>query len=393
MEMKGGTTLRLADILEEARGRENHRFKGDDDMDRISKGYRARGLQGRAANEDTRKCYNCNEVGHISRDCKKEKKQQTAKCFNCGKPGHQMRECQGEKMEPSCFHCGTKGHISKVCLSKCGKTDCDWVNCKAAMSGKGAGPEKNVKWGKGLKMSDSRGKAAKDVSIRVAMDSGASFSAFNDIAWFEAGTMRDANEAGMKSIIGETAESKGTGTVSFMISDGNGEWKQVRIEGAAYIPDFEEPLISEIQFRRIHGHDVQRPAKTTNGDLPIIVEIDGRGLEILPDATDNLYYVEIRKIHKEDEVSMVQNERSEVDDCATEVDHDKSDEIRGNTRKTGLKGRIAGGIKRWARNIFRRGGNDMIIEDVRTRGILSRQNGRDHGDGMDNHHIPRGMGG
>ena len=36
------------------------------------------------------KCWNCNERGHISRNCPKQK---SRKCYNCGKPGHLSRSC------------------------------------------------------------------------------------------------------------------------------------------------------------------------------------------------------------------------------------------------------------------------------------------------------------
>ncbi|KAI0407688.1 hypothetical protein F4802DRAFT_522851 [Xylaria palmicola] len=49
------------------------------------------------------KCTNCNELGHISKNCpqeKMEKERVVIMCFNCNEPGHRMRDCK--HME--CWH-------------------------------------------------------------------------------------------------------------------------------------------------------------------------------------------------------------------------------------------------------------------------------------------------
>lgn len=39
------------------------------------------------------KCFNCSEVGHISRECPKPPKKT---CYNCGEEGHISRDCPNE---------------------------------------------------------------------------------------------------------------------------------------------------------------------------------------------------------------------------------------------------------------------------------------------------------
>ena len=45
---------------------------------------------------NTNKCYNCGEAGHMSRACTKPPKPKGT-CYNCGKPGHFARECRARK--------------------------------------------------------------------------------------------------------------------------------------------------------------------------------------------------------------------------------------------------------------------------------------------------------
>jgi len=57
------------------------------------------------------KCYICNEIGHISRNCDKRKKIED--CKTCGRRGHNQETCRfkGKK----CYKCGKVGHISTIC--------------------------------------------------------------------------------------------------------------------------------------------------------------------------------------------------------------------------------------------------------------------------------------
>ncbi|GAP83159.2 putative zinc knuckle transcription factor protein [Rosellinia necatrix] len=65
------------------------------------------------------KCSNCNELGHISKNCpqeKMEKERVVIMCFNCTQPGHRMRDCRQKRVDKfACKNCGQGGHKAADC--------------------------------------------------------------------------------------------------------------------------------------------------------------------------------------------------------------------------------------------------------------------------------------
>jgi hypothetical protein len=98
-------------------------------------------------------------------------------------------------------------------------------------------------WRKAL-MAQVRDKEKDDREDVAVFDNGSSISGFNDIGYFVPGTMKYSKIVSVTSIIGK-------GTVQFMISDGEDNWKRISIPGVAFMPGYEGQVISEIQFRRI----------------------------------------------------------------------------------------------------------------------------------------------
>lgn len=70
-------------------------------------------------------CYNCNQTGHISRDCTQPRAEKS--CYKCGETGHISRDCTqsnargggggggGGGSSSECYKCGKVGHISRNC--------------------------------------------------------------------------------------------------------------------------------------------------------------------------------------------------------------------------------------------------------------------------------------
>ncbi|XP_067672275.1 zinc finger CCHC domain-containing protein 7-like [Haliotis asinina] len=91
------------------------------------------GLGGRYYRPSSVKCLNCNEVGHLSKDCPRPKKSQIcifcgytghfyrncpqSLCYNCNQPGHTARQCEAprQKLHWKCFRCDMFGHSHENC--------------------------------------------------------------------------------------------------------------------------------------------------------------------------------------------------------------------------------------------------------------------------------------
>ncbi|KAL5018710.1 hypothetical protein ScPMuIL_004432 [Solemya velum] len=58
----------------------------------------------------TMRCYNCNEIGHMSHVCPKPQK--NIICIHCGVTGHNWRDC----LDVICYNCDRLGHIAKECV-------------------------------------------------------------------------------------------------------------------------------------------------------------------------------------------------------------------------------------------------------------------------------------
>jgi hypothetical protein len=95
------------------KGNGNNNYNNNLNRGNGSNNFKTSGF-GNNGNMDNRTCYNCQKIGHISRDCKERK---AIKCYGCGKLGHIIREC-GENQNrgiSKCFGCQEMGHRRNEC--------------------------------------------------------------------------------------------------------------------------------------------------------------------------------------------------------------------------------------------------------------------------------------
>ena len=66
-----------------------------------------------------KKCFNCNEEGHLSWQCKRERRmKKMKKCKGCERIGHEIEECWFK--DRKCYKCQQMGHIASQCNKESG---------------------------------------------------------------------------------------------------------------------------------------------------------------------------------------------------------------------------------------------------------------------------------
>ncbi|OAA33813.1 Zinc finger, CCHC retroviral-type [Moelleriella libera RCEF 2490] len=64
-------------------------------------------------------CRNCNELGHVMKNCPEERREHklpTITCSNCSQDGHRLRDCPEPRVDKfACRNCGKSGHRANDC--------------------------------------------------------------------------------------------------------------------------------------------------------------------------------------------------------------------------------------------------------------------------------------
>ncbi|GAB7350006.1 hypothetical protein MBLNU459_g0682t1 [Dothideomycetes sp. NU459] len=79
------------------------------------------------------KCFNCQEIGHTSRNCTEEKREiekAEIKCFNCKEVGHYIRSCPNVREDRNaCRNCKQPGHKASDCTEPRSAEGVECKNC------------------------------------------------------------------------------------------------------------------------------------------------------------------------------------------------------------------------------------------------------------------------
>ncbi|CAF0873847.1 unnamed protein product [Didymodactylos carnosus] len=75
-------------------------------MNSNNRGGRMNGNYGGGA-----RCYRCNRIGHMARDCFETEE----RCYQCNEFGHLAKDCDRDIDPGACYNCGKLGHIRSEC--------------------------------------------------------------------------------------------------------------------------------------------------------------------------------------------------------------------------------------------------------------------------------------
>ena len=175
------------------------------------------------------------------------------KCFNCQKMGHIAKECRFKKTIPEqtkasqmkCFKCGEHGHIAKFCRKQ-QKPEKKFVSQSRRTNQRGSQnlvEERNLEEDFFSFFQTSENNLANE----LVLDSGATSHMIKDEILFididkeYSGTITNANSS--KSLI------SGKGTVEIRVPDSNGLERKMRLSNALLVPNNTRNLVSVSKLR------------------------------------------------------------------------------------------------------------------------------------------------
>ncbi|KAK2704360.1 ATP-dependent RNA helicase vasa-like isoform X2 [Artemia franciscana] len=263
------------------------RSNGDSGFQGSGRGGRGEGSSG--------KCFNCNQEGHMSRECTQPRAERgggrgggrggSRACYNCNQEGHMSQECTEPRAERgggrgggrggsrACFNCQQEGHRASDCTEPRAERGRGGGRGRGGRGGFGRTETTTSDWG--------------DNGTDTAAESG-----WNGDSFAESDNFGNDTSSGFRGRGGRGGRGRGGGRGPSDDSEPAGETTEPERAPVTYIPDEEEET-EELLFHRgtTAGINFSKfsnvAAKVTGEDLPSGIDsFDAAGLR--PKILDNI---------------------------------------------------------------------------------------------------------
>jgi transposase InsO family protein len=220
----GNTLLERGLVLSRLQQKELKSMKGQEDGNNEA-------MEESANRAETRKCYNCGQVGHLRRDCKKKPKKEQKS------DSEDENQRQGKSRERKHYQKKRSSRKAPRGKARAAKEDSETESSDETNSGKEEAYRVEAR------ISDKFEHLIDEEACRTkggydpVVDSGATSSCSPDIEFFET---LDRRYSGRLGTAGKTTKIAGKGTMKILLSSG----KILRIMDVLYVPSLSQTLLS-----------------------------------------------------------------------------------------------------------------------------------------------------